>query len=426
MILKQLTKLQDGFIDIQDNGQHFLFGKAHSRLQGQIEIQSPAFWSAVATQGSIGAGESYIHGHWSSPDLTAIMRILIRNLDVLDGMESGLASLGRPGLRLLHWLNRNSRRGAKRNVTAHYDLGNDLFETFLDPTLMYSSAMFLSPADSLEQAQIRKMDRICQKLALGPHDHLLEIGTGWGSLAIYAAHQYGCRVTTTTLSPKQHQYAIQRVREAGLEGRITVLLKDYRDLAGSYDKLVSVEMIEAVGQKFLSDYFRQCQQLLKAEGLMLLQAITIREQRYHHTVNNVDFIQRYIFPGGSLPSIEKLIAISGTSTDMNVTHLEEFGVHYARTLHDWLQRFKQATTSLRHRGYDSEFQRMWEFYLCYCEGGFLERAIGVVQILFARSAARPAPLLAPLATTSLLSTSDPDDIATCPSCSGSSIAAKSL
>ena len=316
---------------------------------------------------------------------------VVANLEVLDTLEGGLARIGRPLLKGLHWLNRNTRSGSRRNISAHYDLGNALFEQMLDPTMMYSAAMFASDTDSLEQAQLHKLERICRKLDLKPEDHLLEIGTGWGGMALYAASHYGCRVTTTTLSQQQYDYTRQRIEDQGLGERITLLLKDYRDLTGEYDKLVSIEMIEAVGHRYLAQYFQQCARLLKPDGLMLLQAITMRDQRYEQARNAVDFIQRYIFPGGALPSVTRMLDSLTQSTDLNLHHMEDFGLHYARTLHLWHQNLVQSRHSLEALGYDEPFFRLWEFYLCYCEGGFMERAIGTAQLLLAKPDARPAP-----------------------------------
>ncbi len=392
-VLRQLENLRHGLLLIQEGSDTLHFGTPQSELRAEIRVSDPAVWGLVAGNGSIGAGEAYIHGYWSTPDLTAVIRIFVANLDVLDAMEGGLARLGRPLIQGLHWLNRNTRQGSRRNIAAHYDLGNDLFEQFLDPTMMYSAAMFRREDDSLEQAQLNKLERICQKLALQPSDHLLEIGTGWGSMALYAATHYGCRVTTTTLSREQYAYTERRIRELGLEGRVTLLLEDYRDLEGQYDKLVSIEMIEAVGHRYLPTYFEQCARLLKHDGLMLLQAITIRDQRYEQACRSVDFIQRYIFPGGALPSMQKMLDVVTRHTDFNLHHMEDFGLHYARTLRLWHDNLRQARQRLEQLGYDDYFYRLWEFYLCYCEGGFLERTIGTAQLLLAKPAARPAPLL---------------------------------
>lgn len=392
-VLRQLAHLKHGQLVVVEDGERHVFGDAGSHLSGEIHILDPAAWGLVASNGSIGAGEAFIHNYWSSPDLTSVVRVFVSNLDVLDALEGGLAKLGRPFVQALHWLNRNTRKGSQKNIAAHYDLGNDLFEQFLDPTMMYSAAQFLSADDTLEQAQLNKLERICQKLDLKPSDHLLEIGTGWGSMALYAAQHYGCKVTTTTLSKEQYAFTAQRIEALGLQDQVTLLLKDYRDLTGQYDKLVSIEMIEAVGHRFLPTYFKQCAHLLKSNGLMLLQAITIREQRYEQAKGSVDFIQRYIFPGGALPCVQKMLEIVSRDTDMNLLHMEDFGLHYARTLRLWHENFRRAHGRLRELGYDDYFLRLWEFYLCYCEGGFLERTIGTAQLLLAKPSAMTAPLL---------------------------------
>jgi len=392
-VLRQLAQLKHGQLVLIEDGERRVFGSAGAKLLGEIHILDAATWGLVASNGSIGAGEAFIHGYWSTPDLTAVVRVFVSNLEVLDGLEGGLAKLSRPFIQGLHWLNRNTRKGSQKNIAAHYDLGNELFEQFLDPTMMYSAAQFRSSEDTLEQAQLNKLERICQKLALQPSDHLLEIGTGWGSMALYAAQNYGCKVTTTTLSKEQFAFTRQRIDALGLQDQVTLLLEDYRDLTGQYDKLVSIEMIEAVGHHFLPTYFKQCAHLLKSNGLMLLQAITIRDQRYEQAKNNVDFIQRYIFPGGALPCVQKMLEIVSRDTDMNLLHMEDFGLHYARTLRLWHENFRRAHGRLVELGYDQYFLRLWEFYLCYCEGGFLERTIGTAQLLLAKPAAAPEPLL---------------------------------
>ncbi|PMU08927.1 MULTISPECIES: cyclopropane-fatty-acyl-phospholipid synthase family protein [unclassified Pseudomonas] len=391
-VLAQLRNLRQGRLRLIYQDRQWLFGDVGSALHAEVEIFDEAAWGMVAANGSIGAGEAYIHGYWRSPDLAAVTRLFVANLEVLDALEGGLARLGRPILRLLHWVNRNSRRGARRNILAHYDLGNALFERLLDPTMMYSAAMFDSLEQSLEQAQLNKLERICAKLALRPDDHLLEIGSGWGSLAIHAATHHGCRVTTTTLSEAQYAHTLQRVQDLGLQHRITVLREDYRDLGGRFDKLVSIEMIEAVGHRYLPVYFQRCASLLKDDGLMLLQAITIRDQRYEQARQSVDFIQRYIFPGGALPSLSVMLQTASSHTALNLVHMEDFGLDYARTLQHWRDNLRQSRTALTELGYDDTFQRLWEFYLCYCQGGFEERTIGVAQLLWAAPAARRAAL----------------------------------
>ncbi|BBP85420.1 MULTISPECIES: SAM-dependent methyltransferase [unclassified Pseudomonas] len=396
LVMAQLERLRHGQLTILEDGEERVYGDTQAELRARIEVQDPAVWPLVASNGSIGSGEAYIHGYWTTPDLTAVIRVFVANLDVLDSMERGLASLGRPLVQGLHWLNRNTRAGSRRNIAAHYDLGNDLFEQMLDPTMMYSAAQFASPDQGLEQAQLNKLARICRKLELKPDDHLLEIGTGWGSMALYAATHHGCRVTTTTLSREQYEYTRRRIEEQGLQSRVTVLLQDYRDLDGRFDKLVSIEMVEAVGHRFLPTYFSQCARLLEDDGLMLLQAITMRDQRYEQARRSVDFIQRYIFPGGALPSVQKMLEVITRDSDMNLLHMEDFGLHYARTLRHWHDNLRVARGRLEQLGYDETFYRLWEFYLCYCEGGFLERAIGTAQLLLAKPGARPSPLLGQL------------------------------
>ena len=394
-MLAQLERLRHGQLTILEDGEERVYGDAQAELRARIEVQDPAVWPLVAANGSIGSGEAYIHGYWTTPDLTAVIRVFVANLDVLDGMERGLASLGRPLVQGLHWLNRNTRAGSRRNIAAHYDLGNDLFEQMLDPTMMYSAAQFASPDQGLEQAQLNKLARICRKLELKPDDHLLEIGTGWGSMALYAATHHGCRVTTTTLSREQYEYTCRRIEEQGLQSRVTVLLQDYRDLDGRFDKLVSIEMVEAVGHRFLPTYFSQCARLLKDDGLMLLQAITMRDQRYEQARRSVDFIQRYIFPAAPCLGAEDA---GGDHPRQRHEPAAHGGLRPALRAHPapLARQPARGAGRLEQLGYDETFYRLWEFYLCYCEGGFLERAIGTAQLLLAKPGARPSPLLGQL------------------------------
>jgi cyclopropane-fatty-acyl-phospholipid synthase len=334
-----------------------------------------------------------MHGHWSCDDLTGMIRLLLQNRAVLDGMDGGLARLTVPLQKLFHWVNRNTRAGSRRNIAAHYDLGNDFFSLWLDPTMMYSSAIFEQPDASLYQASVAKLDRICRKLDLKPGDHVVEIGTGWGGFALHAAANYGCEVTTTTISREQFELASRRVAEAGLDQRVHLLLEDYRDLDGRYDKLVSIEMIEAVGHQYLDTYFEQCSRLLKDDGAMLLQAITIQDQRYSKALKTIDFIKRYIFPGSFIPSVSAISDSVARSTDMKIFHLEDIGPHYATTLRRWRERFFDRIEEVSALGYPEEFIRMWEFYLCYCEGGFLERAIGDVQVMLTKPGCRRDPIV---------------------------------
>jgi cyclopropane-fatty-acyl-phospholipid synthase len=390
---QRLAGLAHGEVTLVDGASRRLYGQrdALCPLSVTLQVHDPRFYSDITFGGSIGAGEAYMQGYWSVNDLTDLVRILLQNRAVLDGMETGLARLTVPLQKALHWINRNTRDGSRRNIAAHYDLGNEFFALFLDPTMMYSSAMFIHPNMTLEVAQLARLDHICRKLDLTARDHLLEIGTGWGGMALYAARHYGCRVTTTTLSQAQYKHASERVRAAGLDERITVLLRDYRDLDGGYDKLVSIEMIEAVGHDFYDTFFGKCAALLKADGLMLLQAITIVDQRYDAARRSVDFIQRYIFPGGCIPSITAMSDSITRSSDLKLTHLEDIGPHYATTLRRWRENFFRNIEAVRALGYSENFIRMWEFYLCYSAGGFEERALGDVQMLLAKPNNRRAP-----------------------------------
>lgn len=337
----------------------------------------------MALRGAIGAGEAYMHGAIEVDDLAALTRLFVRNVDVLDQMDGGVTRLLRSALRGVHWLNRNNREGARRNIKAHYDLGNNLFESFLDPTMMYSSGVYPTPDSPLETAAVHKLDVICQKLGLKPGMTLIEIGTGWGGLAIHAARHYGVHVTSTTISDAQYEMASERVKQAGLDDQITLLKEDYRDLTGTYDRLVSVEMIEAVGHQYLDTFFAKCRSLIKSDGLMLIQAITIVDHRYQSALKGVDFIQKYIFPGGFVPSVGAMMKSVGRKTDLRLVELQDYAGHYAKTLADWRERFDAALDEISQMGYDERFQRMWRFYLAYCEGGFAERQLGLGQLLLA-------------------------------------------
>jgi cyclopropane-fatty-acyl-phospholipid synthase len=393
LVLGQLQGLQRGLLSVVDNGQEHRFGAgAGGEPAAQIVVADPRFYSEVAFGGSIGGGEAFMHGYWQCDDLVALVRLLLRNRAVLDGMEGGAARFTAPLRKLFHWVNRNTHDGARRNIAAHYDLGNEFFALWLDETMMYSSAIFEQPELSLHEAQLARLDRICRKLQLGPADHVIEIGTGWGGFALHAAQHYGCRVTTTTISSEQHQLARERVAAAGLQGRIALLQDDFRDLRGQYDKLVSIEMIEAIGHDLFAPYFRKCSELLKPDGAMLIQAIAIADQRYDEYRKSIDFIQRYIFPGGGLPSSAVMTDAVAHHTDMRLLGLEDIGLHYATTLRHWRRNFLGRLEEVRRQGYPEAFIRMWEYYLCYCEGAFLERAISDLQIVFANPECRLALL----------------------------------
>ena len=359
-------------------------------LQIRLHVKDPAFYRAVARRGSVGAGESYMDGQWSCDNLVGLIQLLVRNRDLLDGMEGGLAQLGAVAMRAWHALRRNTRNGSRRNISAHYDLGNDFFALFLSQDLMYSSAIWDDPADTLDTASGRKLEQICRKLDLKPTDRVIEIGTGWGGFALYAARHYGCHVTTTTISREQFAFASKRVAEAGVEAHVQLLLQDYRDLEGQYDKLVSIEMVEAIGAQYLDTYFETLGRLLKPDGLALVQAITIEDHRYEQALTSVDFIKRHVFPGSFIPSISALMAAKTRASDLALIRMDDFGSSYALTLKAWRERFMAKLPQVRSQGFDERFIRLWEFYLSYCEGGFRERSIGVAHLLLAKPEHRPS------------------------------------
>jgi cyclopropane-fatty-acyl-phospholipid synthase len=394
VLISRLEQITDGEIILRAGQTQHQFGRATSRcpLSVTVTVNHPGFYTEVVFGGSIGAGEAYMGGYWQSSDLTALMRIFLCNRQLLDGMDGGLACLTIPIQKFLHRLSRNTVEGSRRNIAAHYDVGNEFFALFLDESLMYSNAIFMETSMSLHDAQLARLKHICEKLDLKPTDHLLEIGTGWGGFAIYAAIHYGCHVTTTTISKKQYDLACQRVAAAGLSDRITLLFSDYRDLTGPYDKLVSLEMIEAVGHQYFDSYFGKCSELLKSEGMMLLQAITIADQRYESAKRSVDFIKRYIFPGSCIPSVTAMSESISRATDMRLFHLEDIGPHYVRTLRAWRDNLYKNREQIRKLGYSNEFFRMWEFYFCYCEGGFTERVISNVQMVLTKPENRRDPI----------------------------------
>ncbi len=386
LVVQQLNQLEAGLLTVREPGyEDMVFGDGDTRHPAaELIIHDHSTWRDLLTGGSIGAAEAFVSGDWSSPDLVALLRFFTRNVDRMNAFEDRFAWFTKPALKGLHWLNRNTREGSRKNISAHYDLGNDLFERFLDPTMMYSSAIYPTPEATLDEAAVHKLDTICRKLDLKPGDRVMEIGTGWGGFAIHAAKHYGCHVTTTTISREQLELAKARVREEGLDQKITLLFDDYRDLEGQFDKLVSIEMIEAVGPEYLDSYIAQVSKLLKPDGLALIQAINMPEQRYARALRNVDFIQRFIFPGSFIPSFGAILESVRSHSDMVLTHAEDIGFHYARTLRDWCQRFMAQAEDLDRDGYDLAFRRLWQFYFAYCEAGFSERAIGVSQIVLAK------------------------------------------
>jgi len=388
LVLPRLGGLTNGLLTLREDGAGTTFGQAAADgLSAEVEVKSPAFWRRVALGGTLGSAESYAAAEWDTPNLTSVVRIVARNASTMDGLESGLAALRRPVDAIRHALRRNTRSGSRRNIAEHYDLGNDFFQLMLDPTMTYSCGFFERPDATLEDASIAKIDRLCRLLRLRSSDHLLEIGAGWGAFAIHAASRYGCRVTTTTISAKQLAWIRRRVAETGLSDRVTVLHSDYRDLTGRFEKIVSVEMLEAVGAPFYETFFAKCSSLLGADGLMALQVITIADARYDQHVRGVDFVKRYVFPGSNIPSITALLRAATRASDLTLRRLEDIGPHYATTLAAWRENLAsnhEAVAKLT----DERFRRIWHFYLCYCEAGFAEGYLGDAQMLWAKPRGR--------------------------------------
>ena len=394
-LLKLLNKIELGHLTIEDQGEIFSFGEAKEKatLIAHISVNHESFYRHILFGGSIGAGEAYMFKIWWSPDLVQVIRVMALNMNVLQQLDSKWSSMFNFFCRVAHKLRPNTINKARENIAAHYDLGNNFFALFLDKTMLYSAAIYPHENASLEQASLHKMAHICKRLQLSEDDHLLEIGTGWGGMAIYAAQQTGCRVTSVTISQEQFNYATAWVKREGLEDRVNILLQDYRLIEGKFDKLLSIEMIEAVGHEFYREYFTKCSGLLKADGLMLIQAITIQDQRFEYAHKNTDFIQQYIFPGGCLPSNVIIAKHINEDTDMQIIGLEDITLDYAKTLEHWRSAFFNNIAKVKDQGFDEVFIHMWDFYLCYCEGSFRERAISTAQFLFSKPAARAMPNL---------------------------------
>lgn len=395
MLLKWFEQIQQGRITLVDGQDRFVFGQpeAKARVSAVIHVHDRNFYQAILLGGSVGAGESYMQGDWTSPDLVGAVRVMAMNIPAMQNLNKNMVLSSKLFFSLYSRLTRNDLNGSRKNISAHYDLGNDFFSLFLDPSMMYSSAVWKDESWSLEQASTFKLDLICQKLELKPGDHLIEIGTGWGAMAVHAAKHYGCKVSTTTISKEQYHHACELVKKEKLEDKVEVLFSDYRDLTGRYDKLVSIEMIEAVGKEYLPTFFKQCSNLLKPEGKMLIQSITISDQRYQQALKSVDFIQRYIFPGGHLPSVSVFSEHLAAHTDMQLTDLHDITHDYALTLREWRERYHASLSEVKALAYDESFIRMWDFYLAYCEGAFMERVIQTSQFLALKpSASHQAPL----------------------------------
>jgi cyclopropane-fatty-acyl-phospholipid synthase len=383
LLQKRLADIQGALIEIKDPAGTWHAGQGDI-ADVIISVEHMDFYSEVLFSGSKGAAASFRDGLWTCSDLTRLLRIMTRNIKLLDNFETGAAWLMNLAGTALHWTRNNTRSGSRKNIHAHYDLGNDMFKLFLDPTMTYSCGFFMDDNASLEDASREKLDRICRKLNLTPNDHVIEIGTGWGSFAMHAAGTYGCKVTTTTISREQYELAQERIKASGLEDKITLLLRDYRDLEGSYDKLVSIEMIEAVGDDHLGEYFSKCASLVKADGQLLIQAITMPDHRYEQYLKRTDFIQQYIFPGSCVPSLAAMLQYISHHTDLRVENIENFGPHYARTLKLWHDNFMANSDRIQSLGYSKEFIRLWQYYLCYCEAGFREKYLGTLHLHMSR------------------------------------------
>ena len=392
LFLRLMRKIKVGTLTVHDGDQVFQFGNdtRPESPHADVTIHHHRTYRRVLTGGTIASGEAFIDGDWSSENPTEVTRLFSANMETMESMYDSQHWWMKLALKVAHFANRNTLSGSKKNISAHYDLGNEFFQLFLDPIMMYSSAVFPTAEANLAVAAEHKLELICKQLELQESDHLIEIGTGWGGMAIYAAQHYGCRVTTTTISKEQYDYASKAFAQAGLEDRITLLCDDYRDLTGQFDKLVSIEMIEAVGHEFYESYFSTCSRLLKSNGKMVIQAITIPDQRYDHARQSVDFIKRYIFPGGCLPSIGVITDNLARHTDLHIVSMNDITQDYARTLEAWHHVFLEQLDKVMDMGFDERFIRMWRFYLSYCEGGFRERIIGTFQISMAKPGYRPS------------------------------------
>lgn len=386
LLLKVLSKASEGHFVLKENGTIIAeVGSPSADLQAEADVLDQRAYERALLGGNTAAGEAYVDGWWTSPDITQVTRFFSRNLSMMDYWDSRFGWLLKP-FKTMRYLRRlNSKRQAKKNILAHYDLGDELYQTFLDPKMQYSSAIFDVESNSLEEAQVNKLTRICDQLKLREDDHLLEVGSGWGGLAIFAAENYGCQVTTTTISDNQYKYAKNKIDAAGLSNKINLLSDDYRLLQGKFEKVVSVEMIEAVGKKYLSGYFQKLNDLLKPGGLLMLQAITIADQRLKSYSSNEDFIQKHIFPGGFLPSVYLISKILADSTELVMRDFRDIGLDYSKTLSHWHKNLLEKKDALSQMGYDDQFYNLWTYYLGYCEGGFLERRISASQMLMSKA-----------------------------------------
>ena len=387
-LLKKFKNLQYGYIVLIDNDKRFTFGKKSEKLQTEVTINSQEFYVLLGSGGVLGVSEAFMAGYWNSTNLVVLLQIVLKNKRLMDSLDSGFARLIQPINKQIHKRHQNTLTGSKNNILAHYDLSNDFYKLWLDPTMTYSCGYFNKKNSTLESASIEKIDRICRKLHLSSSDTLLEIGTGWGSFSTHAAKNYGCKITTTTISDAQFQYAEKLFKKEGLESQINLVNIDYRNLEGQYDKIVSIEMIEAVGYQYIPEYFKKVSSLLKPDGLLAIQGITYNDQNFDDYKNSVDFIKKYIFPGSCLISLSQVIDVMKVHTDLALVDMEDITQHYTETLKRWRENFLNVLPDVRKLGFSEAFIKMWEFYFVFCEAGFLERNIGDVQMIIAKSDAR--------------------------------------
>ena len=380
----QFEKIKHGCIVLNENNKKIVFGNENDTLKTEATVLSSEFYMLAGSGGEVGVAEAYAAGYWDAEDMVKLIQIVIKNQEIQEALDGGIAKLLSPINRLIHSSRKNTMSGSKNNIVAHYDLSNDFFKKWLDSSMTYSCAVFEPKDISLYDASIEKLDRICRKLELKPSDHIIEIGTGWGSFAVHAVKNYGCSVTTTTISEEQFDYVSQLIEKENLSNKITLLKNDYRDLSGQFDKLVSIEMIEAVGYNYIQKFFQVCSNLLKPDGLMAFQGITYHEQGFEDHLNSVDFIKKYIFPGSNLISVNHVLSTIKESTDLSMVHLEDITKHYAKTLRLWREKYMSVLPSIKDMGFSNEFLRIWEYYFIYCEAGFRERFIGDVQIVMAK------------------------------------------
>ncbi len=387
-VIKKFKHLKYGYIKIDDQGKVHTFGDAKSESKVNVKIHSSEFYVFLGSGGVMGVAESYMLGHWSADNLVLLLQLVLKNKNILLTLDSGFAKLLSPINKIVHWSKQNTLKGSKKNILAHYDLSNEFYKLWLDPSMTYSCGYFTNPSVSLEDASKEKIDRICRKLKLNKDDRVLEIGTGWGSFSVHAAKNYGCKINSVTISDAQYQYACRLVKENGLESQIQIFNQDYRKIKGKYNKIVSIEMIEAVGHQFIPEYFSKISSLLKQDGLVAIQGITYNDQNFEKYKNSVDFIKKYIFPGSCLISIAQISDVIKNYTDLALVDMEDITKHYAETLFRWKENFMNVIPEVKEMGFSEAFIKMWEFYFVFCEAGFRERNIGDVQLIFSKSGAR--------------------------------------